>query len=213
MRQLRGVVTGSTPSLTLSGYSDVGFFVAQGDGVGFVQDVGPMATRAFPAILRHATTGCSWATSWRPRSTRAARSPTWAIRRASTRQDLIDSNGAPSFIANEVNLTLNSALAENVVGVGSVNFMPRTGTDFRFGDVVRRRPAVAGMDGRRERRKTSIFVGKFESVIGIEYRERKANRRFGITPSLIARYTTGTPLGIKFRSRFGDSDWLSSPAR
>ena len=30
-------------------------------------------------------------------------------------------------------------------------------------------------------------------MIGIEYQTRKSNQRFGITPSLIARYTTGTP--------------------
>ena len=40
-------------------------------------------------------------------------------------------------------------------------------------------------------------------MIGIEYQTRKANQRFGITPSLIARYTTGTPIGIKVRSRLG----------
>ena len=52
----------------------------------------------------------------------------------------------------------------------------------------------------------ALSVGKFDSVIGIEYRERKANQRFGITPSLIARYTTGTPIGIKVRSKFFDGD-------
>ena len=57
----------------------------------------------------------------------------------------------------------------------------------------------------RERR-TSIFIGKFNSVIGIEYQARKANQRFGITPSLIARYTAGTPIGIKVRSRLGPND-------
>src|SRR4030095_6021912 len=42
---------------------------------------------------------------------------------------------------------------------------------------------------------------------GIEYRERKSDQRFGITPSLIARYTTGSQLGIKLRSKLL-SDWL-----
>jgi hypothetical protein len=54
--------------------------------------------------------------------------------------------------------------------------------------------------------RTSIFVGKFDSVIGIEYRDRKAIQRFGITPSLIARYTIGTPIGLKVRSKLGDGD-------
>jgi hypothetical protein len=56
--------------------------------------------------------------------------------------------------------------------------------------------------------RTSIFVGKTDSVIGIEYRERKSNKRFGITPSLIARYTTGPALGVKVRSKFGPEDFL-----
>jgi hypothetical protein len=43
-------------------------------------------------------------------------------------------------------------------------------------------------------------------VIGIEYRERKASQRFGITPSLLARYTTGTALGLKVRHKMGDDD-------
>jgi hypothetical protein len=47
-----------------------------------------------------------------------------------------------------------------------------------------------------ESQRTSIFAGKIESVLGIEYRDRKADRRFGITPSLIARYTTGTALWL-----------------
>jgi hypothetical protein len=62
------------------------------------------------------------------------------------------------------------------------------------------------MPGREQR--TSIFVGKVDSVLGIEYRERKSNQRFGITPSLIARYTTGTALGVKVRSKLGPDDLI-----
>jgi hypothetical protein len=57
-------------------------------------------------------------------------------------------------------------------------------------------------------RRTSIFAGKMDSLIGIEYRERKASQRFGITPTLLARYTVGTPLGVKVRSKLGTNDWL-----
>ena len=49
--------------------------------------------------------------------------------------------------------------------------------------------------------KHSLFVGKVDSVVGIEYKTRKAPERFGITPSLLARYTTGTAVGIKARSK------------
>lgn len=43
----------------------------------------------------------------------------------------------------------------------------------------------------------AVFVGRFDSVFGIEYLENEANLRLGITPSLVARYTTGHGLGAK----------------
>lgn len=43
----------------------------------------------------------------------------------------------------------------------------------------------------------AISLGRFDSVFGIEYLENEANMRVGITPSLLARYTTGHSLGAK----------------
>ena len=43
----------------------------------------------------------------------------------------------------------------------------------------------------------ALTLGKSDSVFGIEYLENQANLRTGITPSLIARYTTGQGLGAK----------------
>jgi hypothetical protein len=123
------------------------------------------------------------------------------------RFDGIRSGGAPGFIANEVNLTLSSGLSENVLGTASVNFVPRSGHAFALGDFLDVDIAqIEWMPTQNQR--TSIFVGKFDSLIGIEYRERKANQRFGITPSLISRYTVGTALGLKVRSKFGPNDML-----
>jgi len=48
-----------------------------------------------------------------------------------------------------------------------------------------------------ESQEFAIFLGKFDSVFGIEYLENEANLRPGITPSLLARYTTGQGLGAK----------------
>jgi hypothetical protein len=48
----------------------------------------------------------------------------------------------------------------------------------------------------------SISAGRFDSVFGIEYLENESNLRLGITPSLIARYSTGHPLGLKVFYRF-----------
>jgi len=206
VRQLRGVVAGRKSSLTISGYADVGFFVPEGDGSGFIQDVGPLSSRRFPryaADYGWVFMGDILAPAINSRGEPADLGNPPGV----DRQDLIDSNGAPSFIVNEVNLTLNAALASSVLGTASVDFMPRTGTDFRLGDAFEVDIAQLEWLVGRERR-TSIFVGKFDSVLGIEYPMRKANHRFGITPSLIARYTTGTPIGIKVRSRLGPDDML-----
>jgi hypothetical protein len=43
----------------------------------------------------------------------------------------------------------------------------------------------------------ALFVGKVDSVFGIEYLENQAPLRTGITPSLLARYTTGPSIGGK----------------
>jgi len=50
----------------------------------------------------------------------------------------------------------------------------------------------------------ALSVGKFDSVVGIEYLDNQANIRVGVTPSLLARYTTGQSLGAKlfYRMQF-----------
>ncbi len=48
----------------------------------------------------------------------------------------------------------------------------------------------------------AISIGKFDSVFGIEYLDNEANFRIGITPSLIARYTTGQSVGVKAFYRY-----------
>src|SRR5262249_19964322 len=60
--------------------------------------------------------------------------------------------------------------------------------------------------------KTSIFVGKVDSVLGIEYKTRKAPDHFGVTPSLLARYTTGTAVGVKARSKLANDHIILAAA-
>jgi hypothetical protein len=111
---------------------------------------------------------------------------------------------------NEVNLTGTYAFTPRLGLLTSLNFVPRTGSDFALGDFfdldLAQLEWVITDDG-----KTSLFVGKIDSAFGVEYRFRKAAQRFGITPSLIARYTTGTPLGLKARSTIFDG-WLTFAA-
>ncbi len=48
-----------------------------------------------------------------------------------------------------------------------------------------------------ESQELALSVGKFDSVFGIEYLDNEANIRTGVTPSLVARYTTGQSIGAK----------------
>ncbi len=104
-------------------------------------------------------------------------------------------------------MTMTAGLTPSAVATASINFMPRSGSNFSLGDVLD--ADIAQLEWMPTRsQKTSIFVGKFDSVLGIEYRDRKSNQRYGITPSLIARYTIGTAVGVKVRSKFGPDDLL-----
>jgi len=202
LAQTREIATLRRPIVTVGGYVDFGFFVPQGTGVGVIQDQGP--SRVFPQYAnKYAWVFLSdlLAPTVNSRGEAASLGNFPGVNRF----DSVDSTGAPSFIANEVNLRLDAAVARNAIATASVNFMPRTGRDFSIGDFMEVDLAqVEWMPGTTGR--TSIFVGKFESVVGIEYRDRKSTERFGVTPSLIARYTTGTPMGIKVRSKLGESE-------
>jgi hypothetical protein len=100
----------------------------------------------------------------------------------------------------KLNLQTSVGLSENALFTSSVNFTPRSGAEFGLGDAfdvdVTQLEWMPTDDQRH-----SVFVGKVDSVIGIEYKTRKASQRFGITPSLLHRYTAGTAVGIKARSK------------
>jgi len=194
------------PSVTVSGYVDFGFFATQGDGSGVVQDVGPAPSRAFPEYANKFAwvfLGDLLSPAVNSRGEPADLGNLPGVNRA----DSIHAGGAPSFIVNEVNLTLQGALGESALATASVNYLPRSGRDFALGDTFDVDIAQVEWMPTASRR-WSIFAGKMESVVGIEYRDRKARDRFGITPSLIARYTTGNPLGVKVRGKLGTDDWL-----
>ncbi|MES1171733.1 MAG: hypothetical protein ABUL77_00725 [Bacteroidota bacterium] len=188
--------------LSIHGYVDFGFFAPNGNhGVGFIEDVGNIQ---FPQYSQYAWTflGDILATAVNSRGEVASLgSPPGVIR-----FDSVNSDGAPGFIANEVNLRLGYALSDSVVLRTSVNFVPRSGRDFALGDFVdvdlAEMEYVVTDDGN-----TSIFVGKTLPVFGIEYKERKSDQRFGITPSLVQRYTSGPQLGVKVRSKLLQ-EWL-----
>ncbi len=194
---------GQVSPLSFSGYVDLGFFVPLGNGgVGWVRDVG---NRQYPQLEAFGWTflGDILGTPINSRGEAADLGDAPGV----DRFDSVDSNGAPGFIVNEVNLRVGYTLAESAILRTSLNFLPRSATqDFAVGDFVEVDLAeleyVLTEDGQ-----TSLFVGKILPVFGIEYTDRKSDQRFGITPSLIARYTTGPQLGAKIRSKLFN-DWL-----
>jgi hypothetical protein len=202
VEQLRSIIVGRQPRVSLGGYIDFGFFVPQGDGSGVIRDSGNMI---FPQYG-----GNQW--GWvflgdllSPAVNSRGEAADLGDLPGVTRFDSVHSRGAPGFIVNEVNLTLTSGLGDSAVATASVNFVPRSGSDFALGDFID--VDLAQLEWMPTKtQKTSFFVGKVDSVLGIEYRERKAVQRFGITPSLIARYTTGTALGLKVRHKMGPDD-------
>lgn len=194
---------GDSSPLSVNGYVDLGFFAPLGNnGVGWVRDVD---NRQFPQFSGYAWTflGDLLGSPINSRGEAADLGDPPGV----DRFDSVDSDGAPSFIVNEVNLRLGYTLADDAIMRASVNFVPRSATqDFAIGDFLEVDQAeleyVLTDDGQ-----TSLFIGKTLPVFGVEYKDRKSDQRFGITPSLVARYTTGPQLGAKIRSKLFD-DWL-----
>ncbi|HXU82009.1 MAG TPA: hypothetical protein VN914_11470, partial [Polyangia bacterium] len=169
--------------LTIHGYADLGFFVPYGNGgVGWIRDAGH---EQMPQYSQYAWTflGDILATTINTRGEVAdlGDSP------GADRFDSVNSNGAPGFLVNEINLRVGYSLTDQAIVRTSLDFMPRTGHDFSIGDFVEVDVAeleyVLTRDGN-----TSVFVGKSLPTFGIEYKERKSDQRFGITPSLVHRY-------------------------
>jgi hypothetical protein len=211
LEQTRSLVQNQKPRVVVGGYIDVGFFVPQGDGSGLV-----LRDSASPVFAQYGPTAgpggkFAWvflgdilSTAVNSRG-EVADLGTDTTAGAPPRYDSIHSGGAPGFVANEINMTLTSGIGDSLLATASLDFTPRSGSNFSLGDVFD--ADIAQLEWMPTKsQKTSFFVGKIDSVLGIEYRDRKSNQRFGITPSLIARYTTGTALGLKVRSKFGPDD-------
>lgn len=188
--------------ISLFGFIDFGFFAPQGSGAGWIQDVGNQIFPEYNGRYAWVFLGDLLAPTVNSRGEAAdlGDAP------GTNRFDSVGSGGAPGFIVNEVNLGLRAGLGANLLATASLSFVPRTGSEFNLGDFFQVDLAqvewIIGDSG-----KYSLFVGKFDSVFGIEYKERRADDRFGVTPSLIARYTSGTQLGLKGRVKLF-RDWL-----
>jgi hypothetical protein len=202
--QMQALVANRQPRVIVSGYLDLGFFATEGNGSGIVRDQGNVAFPQYAGRYGWVFLGDILAPAINSRGEVADLGDATG---APLRYDPIHSGGAPGFIVNEFNMKLTSGLGPSAIATASLDFTPRSGSNFSLGDVFD--ADIVQLEWMPTRsQKTSIFVGKFDSVLGIEYRERKSDQRYGITPSLISRYTTGTAIGVKVRSKFGPDDLL-----
>ena len=177
---------GGQPPLQIMGYIDVGYANAQGNGTSFA----PGDTRLpadygvdtfAPAVnsrgdVASTDSGGLFTNGFLPRS--------------------VGIGGRASFLINTVNFDFKyTAPGAPVMLFTRLQLLPRfTGA----GDETR--PVLEQAFGRIipfDSQELAITIGKFDSVFGIEYIENPSNIRTGITPSLWARYTTGSSIGGK----------------
>jgi hypothetical protein len=180
--------TSATSSgLQINGYGDIGFAVAQGDGTSFAPgdaripaDYGtdPFATAVNSrGDVASTNSNGRFVNGFLPRS--------------------MNMGGQPSFMVNvlDVDLKYTPSVAP-VLLFSRFQLLPRwdstNGNNTRV--IVEQAFARIVPFASQE---LAFSIGKFDSVFGIEYLQNESNLRTNITPSLIARYTTGQSVGLK----------------
>ncbi|HEY4239654.1 MAG TPA: outer membrane beta-barrel protein [Kofleriaceae bacterium] len=188
----------------LTGYLDVGFYDVSGDGSGIRADIGNLD---FP---KYAYVGPSWVFMGDPLSTaiNAHGDPATTGPSKAVTFDPIKSGG-PSFILNQATIGLFGEVSKNLLFQAKIDFIPRdrdvsVPSDLSLGDYIDARLAYLEYRIDRPWMKLSLFAGKFDSVIGYEYRSQESPTRIEVTPSLICRYTCGYPVGLKARAQWLD---------
>ncbi|MGZ6143634.1 MAG: hypothetical protein ACXWLM_09855, partial [Myxococcales bacterium] len=177
---------GSDPPLHVNGYVDLGWARARGNGTSFA----PGDTRlpadygvdAFaPAVnsrgdVASTDTGGRFTNGFLPHS--------------------VGIGGHPSFLINTVDLDFRYQPATVPVMLFTrVQVLPRFSSEGESTRVLAEQAFARIVPFASQ--ELALTLGKSDSVFGIEYLENEANLRTGVTPSLIARYTTGQGLGAK----------------
>jgi hypothetical protein len=177
---------GAPPALVVGGYIDVGFAHADGDGTSF-----PPGDLRLPADYGVD----AFAPAVNSRGDVASNDAHGLLTNGFLPRQ-VGIGGRPSPLINTVDVDLEyTAPGAPLMVFARLQALPRfsaAGDDTRF-VVEQAFGRVVPFDALE----LAIAVGKFDSVFGIEYLDNQANIRTGITPSLIARYTTGPSLGAK----------------
>ncbi|HLU66575.1 MAG TPA: outer membrane beta-barrel protein [Kofleriaceae bacterium] len=196
----------------VSGYLDFGFFTVTGDGSGIRADTSHTYFPEYgppPGETESIVPG-QWVFYGDPLST-AINARGEPATTGQSRAVVFDSVGTDkaSFIVNTLNLGLTAEVGDRLIFTGKLDVVPRTRNisdagGLFLGDFVDLRLAYLEYRIPRESVNLSLFAGKFDSVVGFEYRTQEAPTRIEVTPSLICRYTCGYPLGVKARALFLD---------
>jgi hypothetical protein len=180
--------TPTTPALSLMGYVDFGFANAGGNGTSY-----PPGDFRVPADYGVDT----FATAVNSRGDVASIDSGGRVTNGFLPRS-VNIAGRPSFLLNVVNQDLRYQAAHvPVMAFVRVQLLPRWGGDGEGNVTPVYVEQAFGRVTPLEGRELFIAGGKFDSVFGIEYLDNSSVFRTGITPSLFARYTTGTALGLK----------------
>jgi hypothetical protein len=198
----------------LAGYVDFGFFYVSGDGRGIRTDIGHANFPEYDGVVAD-----SWVFMGDPLSTaiNSRGDPADVNESRAVTNEQIGNGGKPSFILNNINLQLFTGVGDNLTINGMVDFVPRgrdvsASDQVAFGDFIDVKLGYVSYRIPTSSVNLELFAGKFDSVLGIEYRTQESPQRITVTPSLICRYTCGRPLGLKARAGFFDNALLLNTA-
>jgi hypothetical protein len=202
----------NTSPLVITGYVDVGFAKAQGNGTSYPVGFAP----PYPAMdpVDYYVDTFAPAVNSRGEVASVAAPPGTIVNGFMPRSAGI--GGKPSFLINTADVDLRYTAPELPVMIFTrLQVLPRlyddsvalggpnTNEGFPAGEYTRLFLEQAfGKVNPLKNAELAISLGKFDSVFGIEYLDNEANFRVGVTPSLLARYTTGQSTGLKVFYRY-----------
>jgi hypothetical protein len=195
-------VPSNASPLVITGYIDVGFAKAQGDGTSWPASYQPPMGPADYFVDTFAP-----AVNSRGEAASTAAPPNTTVGGFLPRSAGI--NGKPSFLINTADVDLRYTAPELPILIFTrLQAVPRLydpdpSENILGGEYTRLLLEQAfGRITPLPNAELAISIGKFDSVFGIEYLQNEANFRIGVTPSLLARYTTGQSTGAKVFYRF-----------
>lgn len=185
----------------VGGYLDFGFFAVQGNGAGVRRDLDRTEPQYGDILASWVLVGDPLSTAINSRGDSADLGDSRALT-----NDLVQSRGRPTFMVNALNLRLGAQLDDTWFLNALVDFLPRERafTNSALGDLLDVK--LASLRWQREFAwgALAVVLGKFDSLLGIEYRQQEAPSRLTVTPSLLCRYTCGRPVGLKARAELLD---------